>query len=161
MIERNDIVGLSHHSFSTAAALAVAGVPPQRVKEWLKRGVLDITDPGGRGTGNRRRFQLLDVLRIRLTAALTDDDTGLSLSLGAARAILRSAYAGYERAEALRRILNADCLVAWRSPCGAWFAELRCEAAALECAESALADGPALLLPLRALTADVLGNLRH
>jgi hypothetical protein len=94
MIDRNDIVGLAHRSYGTAAALAVAEVPAQRVKEWLKRGVLDVTDPGGRGAGNRRRFQLLDILQIRLTAALTDDDTGLSLSLPAARAVLQSALYG-------------------------------------------------------------------
>jgi len=80
-------------SFEFSDAALAGGVPADRLKAWLKRGVVEVSDFGGRGTGNRRKFHLLDIAAIRLTAMLTDEDArvGLGLGLKAAREIVQSA----------------------------------------------------------------------
>jgi hypothetical protein len=95
MTDRRLIRVLDAKTYSASAALTVVGLPPQRVREWVKRGLFETLDAHSREPGKRRAWHLLDVLAARLFGALTDDETGLALSLPAARDILRSAL--YER----------------------------------------------------------------
>jgi hypothetical protein len=103
---------LTRRTYLTEHAIAAVGLPAGRVKEWLHRGLLEISDPGGRGKGHKRAWHLLDILAARLFGALTDDETGLALSLPAARDILQSALYGRDlgrdlaREETLRTVVR-------------------------------------------------------
>lgn len=82
---------LSRTPLEFSEAVAGSDVPADRLSAWLSRKVVDVSDAGGRGSGNRRKFHLLDVAALRLTAMLTDDHRGLSLGLPAAREIVQKA----------------------------------------------------------------------
>jgi hypothetical protein len=103
MIDQLVLRILSRKTYLTEHAIAAVGLPAGRVKEWLNRRLLEISDPGGRGRGHKRAWHLLDVLSARLFGALTDDETGLALSLPAARDILRSALYGRDVGRDLAR----------------------------------------------------------
>jgi len=80
------------HGF--AAAVSASGVPAVRLTDWLKRGAVEVSDLEGRGRGNRREFNLLDIAAIRLTAMLTDPEHGIGLGLQAASEIVKSCFYG-------------------------------------------------------------------
>lgn len=80
------------HGF--ALAVSAGGVPAVRLTDWLKRGVVAVSDLEGRGRGNRREFSLLDIAAIRLTAMLTDPEHGIGLGLQTASEIVKSCFYG-------------------------------------------------------------------
>jgi hypothetical protein len=94
MIDRRLLRLLGARTYSADQALSAVGLPAQRVREWIKRGLFETIDAATREPGKRRAWRLIDVLGARLFGALTDDENGLALSLPAARDILLSALFG-------------------------------------------------------------------